>query len=86
MTYQEKLDQAKDYLVNKMLPGYPAASFVDLERNLKDMGFFEPVDVNDPDVTRSIQPNGRPHIVLDFRPVSSVLLIELVLGAVWPVV
>lgn len=38
------VDKAKDYIVNEFLDGYPNASFVELERKLKENAFYEKVE------------------------------------------
>lgn len=45
--YRKRLEEAKTYLMDDILTGYPNASFVDVERELKDKGFFKEVEATD---------------------------------------
>lgn len=45
--YRKQLEEAKTYLMDDILTGYPDASFVDVERGLKDKGFFKEVEATD---------------------------------------
>lgn len=49
--YRTQLDLAKKYLLEKVLIGYPDASFVDIEDNLEGGGFVKDVDEKEKDYT-----------------------------------
>lgn len=42
-----QLEEAKTFLMDDILIEYPDASFVDVERGLKDKGFFKEVEAPD---------------------------------------
>ena len=45
--YKERLELAKTYVMDDILTGYPNASFVDLERELKGKGFVKEIEHTD---------------------------------------
>jgi hypothetical protein len=40
------LEQAKEYIASEFLDGWPNGSFAELERKLKDKGFYKPLEPN----------------------------------------
>jgi hypothetical protein len=51
MTYEQRLQQTKEYLLNDMLPKYAVneATFIQIENKLKEKGFYEPIEKDIPE-------------------------------------
>lgn len=71
MGTETKLEQAKTYVLEEFLPGWPNGSFAELERKFKEKGFVQKViptvDPDDPTeeiTTTSISSKATPNVVL----------------------
>lgn len=63
-SYQAIVEQAKSYIVKEFLPGYPGASFAELEDKLKSKGFFKQVPTMPHPTNPNLKTSGYCDIML----------------------